>query len=53
MKHESGERCRYGMFGGLTPKERYLLDTSLDQQPRKVATPTTTPIKELPHWLGK
>jgi hypothetical protein len=53
MKHESGERCRYGMFGGLTPKERYLLDTSLDRQPRRVVAPITTPIKELPHWLGK
>jgi hypothetical protein len=52
LKHESGERCRYGMFGGHTPKERYLMDTSNDQQTRQPATPITTPPKELPHWLS-
>jgi len=25
MREESGQRCRYGMFGGKTPKERYAL----------------------------
>jgi WhiB family redox-sensing transcriptional regulator len=53
LKHESGERCRYGMFGGHTPKERYLMDKTGEQIPRRPATPITTPPKELPHWLGK
>lgn len=26
LDFESGQRCRYGVFGGKTPKERYLLE---------------------------
>jgi hypothetical protein len=44
MRSERGERCRHGMFGGKTPKERYVMDKTLD-------APITTPIKELPRWL--
>lgn len=53
MKHESGERCRYGVYGGRTPKERYLMDKDMDPQPRPVVAPITTPIRELPRWLRK
>jgi WhiB family redox-sensing transcriptional regulator len=25
LEHETGQRCRYGVFGGLSPRERYAL----------------------------
>lgn len=28
LEHETGQRCRYGMFGGLTPRERGQIDST-------------------------
>ena len=54
MKHERGERCRYGVFGGLTPKQRYLLDKTGERVVQPVAPPITTRKWEnLPAWLRK
>jgi hypothetical protein len=36
MREESGQRCRYGMFGGKTPKERYALAD--EQVPVRIRT---------------